>query len=451
MKCPVCSEELRSIVCSCGYDGSRDYEKFPALGRLAEGVVSVAAMRERRKSLIRCGGCGNHGFSLNYQEGKLCCLRCGRALTEAELKPLAEALGLKKAEPKPEPKPAAENNEKTTAELLSEFSDLLNVLKKQTSVQDAPKSEPETQKPEPKTDEKANAAKQTVAADLLNVLKAQESKQKSAEPDDPKRIVSIAGGDEHTVVLYADGTVAAIGSNSYQQCNVSSWTDVTAIAAGWNHTVGLKKDGTVLFAGSSYRNQTEARKWKDIVAIATGTFHTVGLKRDGTVVAVGDDRKGKRDVSGWRNIQAIAAGYNHTLGLDKFGRVLVTGKGKAAKLPFGGWKNVKAIAAGNEHSAALTENGEVLIVGSGGRSPELGANIVELDAGFAFTVARKADGTAAVSGYIPGNLSDMWNWTDLVKIAAGRLHAVGLKKDGTLVAAGENNKGQCDVHKLMRK
>ena len=113
---------------------------------------------------------------------------------------------------------------------------------------------------------------------------------------------------------------------------------------------------------------------------------------------------------------------------------------------------MRAIAAGDaDHSAALTEEGTVVIAGDGGKSAELGGDIVEVAAGFNFTVVRKADGTASISGYCTNGRNDVKNWTDLELITAGRLHVVGLKKDGTLVAAGVNKKGQCDVHKLMRK
>ena len=36
-------------------------------------------------------------------------------------------------------------------------------------------------------------------------------------------------------------------------------------------------------------------------------------------------------------------------------------------------------------------------------------------------------------------------WTDIVAIDCGRQHLVGLKADGTVVAVGNNNQGQCDV------
>ena len=39
----------------------------------------------------------------------------------------------------------------------------------------------------------------------------------------------------------------------------------------------------------------------------------------------------------------------------------------------------------------------------------------------------------------------MSDWTDIIAIAAGRFHTIGLKKDGTVVAAGSNVWGQCNV------
>ena len=40
---------------------------------------------------------------------------------------------------------------------------------------------------------------------------------------------------------------------------------------------------------------------------------------------------------------------------------------------------------------------------------------------------------------------DFSNWTDILATARGNYHSIGLKKDGTVVAEGANNKGECDV------
>ena len=69
----------------------------------------------------------------------------------------------------------------------------------------------------------------------------------------------------------------------------------------------------------------------------------------------------------------------------------------------------------------------------------------KIAAGGFHTVGLKADGTVVAAGdneYEQCNVSD---WTDIVSIAAGSSHTVGLKADGTVVAAGWNDDGQCDV------
>lgn len=414
MKCPVCDENMESMVCTCGYDASRDYEKYPTFGMLPVSVESVACLRDRRNNLLRCAGCGYHGFALNKTEGRLACMRCGRALTEEELKPLTDRLGMKKAEQK---------KKVTQKEILEAVLD-----------------------PE-------NVAKYAKPLEEITEAELEETFELLAEPmaEDPNRIVAIAAGYDHTVALYADGTVKAVGDNSEKQCDLSGWKDITAISAGYHHTTGLKKDGTVVMAGLSFNHREDALQWRDIVAISDGIWHTVGLKRDGTVVAAGQTSKGRCDVSGWKNIKAISAGDTFTMGLDRAGNVLTAGKGKGAKLPYGGWNNTKAIAAGFSHSVSLTKEGMTRIQGNGGKAEVLGATIVDIDAGFDFTVVRKKNGTAAATGVSFDGRCDVQGWKDLVSISAGRAHTVGLKKDGTLVATGDNSKGQCDVHKLMRK
>ena len=116
-------------------------------------------------------------------------------------------------------------------------------------------------------------------------------------------IVDIACGYKHTVGLKADGTVLAVGDNTYGQCDVSGWTDIVSVAAGANTTIGLKADGTVLAAGDNTYGQCNVSGWMDIVAVVTSGKHTLGVKKDGTAVAVGDNTYGQCDVSGWSNIR----------------------------------------------------------------------------------------------------------------------------------------------------
>jgi len=67
------------------------------------------------------------------------------------------------------------------------------------------------------------------------------------------KIVKIAAGVAHTVVLRSDGKVVAWGRNEDGQCNVpEGLTNVVAIAAGGGHTAALLSNGMVAVWGSQY-------------------------------------------------------------------------------------------------------------------------------------------------------------------------------------------------------
>ena len=62
----------------------------------------------------------------------------------------------------------------------------------------------------------------------------------------------------------------------------------------------------------------------------------------------------------------------------------------------------------------------------------------------------KTDGTAVAVGYNENGQCDVGCWTDLTAISAGGLHTVGMKANGALIAIGQNDFGQCDVDTLMK-
>ena len=61
------------------------------------------------------------------------------------------------------------------------------------------------------------------------------------------------------------------------------------------------------------------------------------------------------------------------------------------------------------------------------------------------TVGLKSDGTVVAAGDNKYGQCDVSDWTDVVAVACGVYHTVGLKSDGTVVAVGDNYYGQCDV------
>jgi hypothetical protein len=60
-------------------------------------------------------------------------------------------------------------------------------------------------------------------------------------------------------------------------------------------------------------------------------------------------------------------------------------------------------------------------------------------------VGLREDGTVVATGLNNDGQCDVSGWSNITQVAAGRAHTVGLRDDGTVVATGLNNDGQCDV------
>jgi len=61
------------------------------------------------------------------------------------------------------------------------------------------------------------------------------------------------------------------------------------------------------------------------------------------------------------------------------------------------------------------------------------------------TVGLKSDGTVIAIGENEDGQCNVSDWKDIVAVFAGDYHTIGLKSDGTVIATGKNKFGQCDV------
>ncbi len=255
-----------------------------------------------------------------------------------------------------------------------------------------------------------------------------------------KDIVAISAGSAHTVGLKSDGTVIAVGDNYNGQCNVSGWKDIISISAGSFFTVGLKSDGTVVAVGSNKTGECDVSGWRDIISVSAGGAHTVGLKSDGTVVAVGHNKDGACDVPGWKDIISVSAGGSHTVGLKSDGTVVAVGSNKDGQCNA---NYVAAVSTPEVRSstkivtAGLEENNKAAISGW--------SDIIAISASTKHTAGLKSDGTVLAAGYNKDGRCNVSKWKDIVAISAGETHTVGLTSQKTVVAAGLNTDGQCKV------
>lgn len=72
-------------------------------------------------------------------------------------------------------------------------------------------------------------------------------------------------------------------------------------------------------------------------------------------------------------------------------------------------------------------------------------NLKSIAAGRGFSVGVKTDGTVVATGDNENGQCNVSDWKNVISIDAGFEHTVALKSDGTVVATGNNEEGQCDV------
>ncbi len=108
-------------------------------------------------------------------------------------------------------------------------------------------------------------------------------------------------------------------------------------------------------------------------------------------------------------------------------------------------------AAGQHGSIGISDSGEVFLATSSPVGYVFDGNdIVTLDM-YTYCLAVKRDGTVvakSISSRLQENFMDMNNvahWSDIVDVAAGNYHNVGLKSDGTVVYAGSISEEEAAV------
>jgi len=339
-------------------------------------------------------------------------------------------------------------------------------------------------------------------------------------------IVSVDTSSSHTVGLKKDGTVVAVGQNHDGQCDISDWKDIISVLALTNLTVGLKKDGTVVAVGNNYYGQCNVSDWKDVVTIAATGNTVIGIKRDGTVVLTGKNDDGQYNVEDWKDIIAVSTAYAHIVGLKSDGTVVAVGRNKEGQCNVKEWKNIIAVYLKGEETIGLKTDGTIISTDSDSlyaykgikvfddienfekeveekrrkrESEETPWELQEIEKSLSEEILEKRikiyeshtgtnvpkeilqkirvridkketvlkaikrakslvsadygshmvgvniDGTVVAVGDNEYGQCNIGKWRDIVAVSTGYYHTVGLKSDGTVVAVGDNDYGKCDV------
>lgn len=180
-------------------------------------------------------------------------------------------------------------------------------------------------------------------------------------------------------------------------------------------SIGVKNDGSVqvLEEKESFdypEFAAEVEKWDDIKQIAVYYKHIIGLKNDGTLVTAGtydDSENGFNplNVNEWKNIKSITTGVV-SIGLKEDGTLVSTNDNNTLQE----YNNIAALPQGSfpSYNIFLQKNGTLTPV--------------------------------RIKGWEEAN-----EWNNIVQFCTAEGHMVGLKEDGTVVAVGSNDYGECEV------
>lgn len=238
---------------------------------------------------------------------------------------------------------------------------------------------------------------------------------------------------------------------------VSSFTPHThRICAGASSVAVLLDDGTVQCTLDSSDDQYIAprgdwKTWTDIVDIDMNEEILAAVKADGTVVWDGgrvreyeylNDPETMGVIDKWENVVQVSAGFDCIAALRADGTAEVTG---------GIWTEDLSETSGFTQVAvydaffALRADGTVYCYSPWvyeGQTWEYDVSawtdITQISAGFDHAVGLKSDGTVVATGNNDCGQCEVSDWTDIVQVYAGRDHTFGLKSDGTVVWCGES-------------
>ena len=240
----------------------------------------------------------------------------------------------------------------------------------------------------------------------------------------------------------------------FNQQDVDDWTNVRQVEIVGDFCLGLRYDGVlywVVYGDQAVKAASATKNWPALADVKTDGYHAiVGLTTDGTVLATDPDLLtnaggywggGTTRASDWKRVNRLY--YS----MDLFG---VRSDGVAG-MNRPGWDGVSALYLGIDSMFGLRYDGTVAAnfgeyFDTDERLQQIASwrNIVDL--GFDSTmsyrylpVGLKSDGTIAAVTYACGEPYGEWDfhgWSNVQKLYSGSEYTFGLRSDGSVLATG---------------
>ena len=209
------------------------------------------------------------------------------------------------------------------------------------------------------------------------------------------------------------------------------------ISSGYGFVVAVQADGTVKAVGDNTYGQCDTADWKDVVAVSTGFYHTLGLKCDGTVYATGSNELGQCNVEEWKNIVMVAGSFLYSFGLTQDGEVLCTYNAPSvATTEMDKWKDIVWMGTPSfDVPCAIDKNGTPYAISANLSQIRDAVQVYESAEEFVYIL--RTDGTVAYMNLEEEDPAlqelDREPWSDIVALDCNSQKLIGVKRDGTVV------------------
>lgn len=197
--------------------------------------------------------------------------------------------------------------------------------------------------------------------------------------------------------------------------------------------------------------------------ITTGVNNSFAIDKNYNVKDVGKNTEQQRDVNNdnWKNIISLDCYGSLTIGLTANNKVVITGSyDNDKKVNMDYLENIIDVTAGEQFVAALDEDGQVYADGLIAHNWDLSEwnDVIDIDAGWDFLVGLTENHELRFIGVNAEFFENKYveaDWKNVICISAGgggnhekgrdegHGHIVGLKKDGNIIAIGDDNHEQC--------
>lgn len=234
---------------------------------------------------------------------------------------------------------------------------------------------------------------------------------------------------ENGQVLYTNHSIPGM-----EDCN--NWINIISIDSYGDMIIGLSLEKKAYLAGkyNNGKEKIDTSLWTGVIDIALGEQFALALKEDGTVVADGHNGDGQCDVKEWNNIVDVDAGWRFAVGLTQDGQLRFSGYADKQRADYQRnkekWKEVIRISASGGETDARKESGK--------------------KRGNGHIVGLKKDGTVVAIGDNTYGQCDVDDWKDIVRIITGDWYTVGIRSDGRVLITGDNKNNTYYIeHKLI--